>query len=608
MCAINGFNFKDNFLIRSMNEKTARRGPDGSGFYIDDNISLGHNRLSIIDLSETASQPMFSYDKKLVIIFNGEIYNFKELRQDLSDYPFKSQSDTEVILASYKKWGVDCVKKFNGIFAFAIWDLREKTLFLARDQIGVKPLYYYWDGKKIIFSSEIKAILEHNVERKLNKEALAFYLTTQYTPEPFTLFDRIYKFPKASYAILKNKDLKIIRYWNPHIDVKVDEKIKTILKVRDLVNRAVARQLISDRPVGIYLSGGVDSTIILNCAANLQSKIETFTVGFDLTKEEEEQKFNYDFYLARRVANYYKTNHNELLINVGDIIKNFEKTVYQMDEPISHPTAVPMILLSQITKKKVAVVLGGDGGDELFGGYYRYNLSLIASFYQKLIPLYMRNLFSYSSRLKQLNIPADINRFALFWFDKINFNKLMHSTFSWDQYFQKVPQYFSQFFKGKENFELQLMAVDLKTWLVDYSLTLTDKMTMANGLEGRVPLLDINLVEYALSLPLKFKINFKDSKLILKKAFQQELPHFVLNQPKRGWASPGAKWLRNPNFQNFARNILSAHYYPEISNIFNWNVINNIFEDHNKRKRYNLYILWKILTLNAWAREYKIKI
>jgi len=266
MCAINGFNFKDEKLILKMNLVTRHRGPDGTGIFLDEKISLGHNRLSIIDLSEAASQPMFSPDGNLAIIFNGEIYNFSEIKKELKDfYQFKTHSDTEVILAAYKKWGAEAVKKFNGIFTFAIWDKTKEELFLARDHVGLKPLYYFLDAGKFIFSSEIKAILEHDVPRKLNREAFNIYLRTLYAPAPLTMFEGIHKFPQAHYGVFKNGELKLVKYWEV-LEIKYfDKPLKDLAEdLREEVLKSVERQLISDRPIGLYLSGGIDSSAVLD--------------------------------------------------------------------------------------------------------------------------------------------------------------------------------------------------------------------------------------------------------------------------------------------------------------------------------------------------------
>ncbi|MDP3935316.1 MAG: asparagine synthase (glutamine-hydrolyzing), partial [Candidatus Giovannonibacteria bacterium] len=525
MCAINGFNFKDESLILKMNRATRHRGPDGTGVFLDEKISLGHNRLSILDLSGAASQPMVNGDGQFIIIFNGEIYNFKELKKELKDfYQFKTNSDTEVILASYKKWGPDAVKKFNGIFAFAIWDKTKEELFLARDHVGLKPLYYYLDGGRFIFSSEIKAILEHDIARKLNREAFNIYLRTLYAPAPLTMFEGIHKFPQAHYGVFsakggsasggKNGELKLTKYWDAKSADYFDKPLKDLAEdLRGEVLKSVERQLISDRPIGLYLSGGIDSSAVLDAMREFRSNIVTFSVGFELPNKDDENKFNQDFYLAKRTAERYGTRHHEVLLKEEEILNFLEKVFLQLDEPIANPTAIPMMKLAEFTKSQgVDVVLGGDGGDELFGGYERYRLSRVISFLPKLF------------------LPGETDRFARFMFQKDPilgeilqkefFERGAAKSFFAKNYFQKNP------FK---TFEELFMDVDRRAWLVDESLMRTDKMSMFSAVEARAPLLDKKLVEFAAKIPLKYKVNLKNTKIILKEAFRGRIPDFLLN-------------------------------------------------------------------------------
>lgn len=596
MCAINGFNFKDESLILKMNEATRHRGPDGTGVFLDDNVSLGHNRLSIIDLSGAAKQPMVSADGRLVIVFNGEIYNFKELKKELENfYNFKTSSDTEVILAAYQRWGMYGVKRLNGVFAFAILDHKREELFLARDHIGIKPLYYYLNNGRFIFSSEIKAILEHGAARKLNHEAFNHYLRVLYAPAPHTMFDRIYKFPPAHYGVLQDGKIKLTKYWDiGGVNYFTNSREVIAENLRKEVLRSVKRQLVSDRPIGLYLSGGIDSSTVLDAMREVRGNIDTFSVGFELPNKSDEEKFNQDFYLARRTAKYYGTRHHEVLLSEGEALGFFEKAFIQLDEPIANPTAIPMMKLAEFTKNQgVDVVLSGDGGDELFGGYERYRLSRIASFFPG----------------AALILPEGVRKFARFMFQKdsvllavINerfFDKNISFSFFAEHYFKENP------FK---TFEELFMSVDMQTWLVDESLMRTDKMAMSMAVEGRVPLLDKDLVEFAARVPLKHKANFFNTKIVLKEAFHGRIPDFLLRQPKRGWFSPAAKWFRNPKIYAAAREILSENYYSETAPMFNWENVSRILKDHVDGKRYNLTILWAILNFQVWAKLYKIKL
>ena len=604
-----------------MNLANRHRGPDASAVFSEDGISLGHNRLSIIDLSEKAAQPMKSFDEREIIVFNGEIYNFKELKDELSEfYPFRSDSDTEVILAAFRKWGADCVRKFNGIFAFAIWDRTKREIFLARDHIGVKPLYYYFDpsissgqAAKFIFSSEIKSILEHPIPRRLNLEAFSHYLRVLYVPEPLTMFEGIYKFPQASRGFYKDGKLKIEKYWDiqpgsylPISKTDMEEEL------RNKIEQAVGAQLVSDRPLGLYLSGGIDSSVILSHMSKMRDGIDTFSVGFELKEKEQKEKFNADFELAKKTALFFGSNHNEVLIYPAEVFEFLEKAVWHMDEPISNPTAVAMLKLSEFSKKKVDVVLAGDGGDELFGGYERYRLSRLMNIFQKL-PRFFRSATVLNSKMRKLNTPLGIERFILFMFQK---DAILNRVVS-GQFFN--PDISKLFFE-KRYFDVsagggpacgreeQLMNIDRQTWLVDFALMLGDKMSMANGVEARVPFLDKNLAEFAARIPLKFKVGFFNTKKILKSAYRGRIPDFLLNQPKRGWFSPGAKWLRMDEIRDKAKEALSANYYSETRHLFNWSELRQVFDKHLSGREYNLTILWAIVTFQIWAKKYNISL
>ncbi len=611
----------DRELIGKMNLANCHRGPDASGIFTEDGISLGHNRLSIIDLSDRASQPMKSFDDQEVIVFNGEIYNFKDLKKELKNfYPFGSESDTELILAAYRRWGADCVKKFNGIFAFALWDRSRREIFLARDHFGVKPLYYYLKDGKFVFSSEIKSILEHDIARRLNREAFSHYFRVLYSPEPLTMFEDIYKFPQASCGFLKNGKLNIKKYWQAAPGDYPDKPGEFFEEeLRNRMGLAVKRQLISDRPLGLYLSGGVDSSILLYNMSKIHKDIDTFSVGFDLEKEEQREKFNADFDLARKTSAILGSRHHEVLIKPAEVFGLLEKAAHLMDEPISNPTAVSMLKLSEFSKQKVDVVLAGDGGDELFGGYERYRISFAASLLQK-APGFLRKTLNLSRKLKKLNTPAGIERFELFMFQKDDILKRVMSSdyFNYDisklfferRYFGRPSETSDSDFKTvfSGNFEEKLMNVDRQTWLVDFALGLTDKMSMARGLEVRVPFLDKDLAEFSMRVPLNYKVDLFNTKKILKSAYRGLIPDYLLNQPKRGWFSPGAKWLRMDEIREKARDAVSADYYFETRGLFNWPEIMRVFDGHIAGREYNLTILWALLTFQIWAKRYSIRI
>ncbi len=595
---------------------TEHRGPDDEGVYVDKNVSLGHSRLSIIDLSEKARQPIWNEDKSMCIICNGEIYNFQEIRKNLQEkgHQFYSRSDTEVILHLYEEKGEKCLEDLNGIFAFAIYDKNKNKLFLARDRIGVKPLYYYFNPSmnsgqaKFIFSSEIKAILVHPVPREVDKNAFAHHFKIFFTPSPFTLFKGIQKLPPAHYLVYKGGRIVIQKYWDIEDSSEIKSKEEAINKIRSLFADSVKRQLVSDRPVGIFLSGGIDSTSVLGMASKFASgRIKTYSVGFDIDQE----KYNIDMNLARQTGQYYGTDHHELLVSDIDIRDNLERVVWHMEEPIPNHIQVPTFLLAQLAKKDVAVVLGGDGGDEIFGGYPRYYHSKLIDKYQLLpcflrksvLPRFLEFVFKKENLKEKLNTPSGVARYLLFMSQKQKIlsqvlNQEVAEDLTKDFLQERYPE--NKFEdKGKE-----FMYLDLKTWLPDESLIRSDKMTMAFGLEERVPILDHRLVEFAFRIPTKYKVcGKKKNKWIFQEAMKEYLPSHILNKEKRGWFSPAAKWLRT-GLKDFAYDVLSPNYCPETQQYFNFRQIRKILDDHISMKKYNLDIIWSLLVFQIWHRQF----
>ncbi len=611
MCGINGFNFEDKGLIEKMNTKIAHRGPDDTGTFLSSGISLGHNRLSIIDLSSAAHQPMSTPDGRYTIVYNGELYNFKEIKYELGEYEFISNSDTEVILYAFVKWGAKCLEKFNGIFSFAIWDKEKWELFLARDQFGIKPLYYYFKNNKFIFSSEAKAILEHvDVARELNIHALNNYFRFLYVLGPETMWRDIKKFPPAHFAVLRGGNLEIKRYLELSFRDIPSQKSELRELVRKTALEAVRKQLISDRPVGLFLSGGLDSSIL--CAAmakEASGPIKTFSVGFETDIETE--KFNADFNVAKRTAEYFKTDHSPMMISARDMADNFENCVIAMDEPVSNHIQVATYLLAKEAKKQVAVVLGGDGGDEIFGGYDRYYFTYIIKKITALAPFLKNKLASKIigsaiGKKEIFNKLSAVSNFDLFLSFMAQKEKIL-SGFLKPEYnnrFATIESYAPYFKNELKDAANQMMKTDVATLLVDESLIRSENLTMAHGLEERVPLLDRDLVELGLSIPSKYKINNRyQGKKIFKDAFSGILPEFVLEQKKRGFFSPAAKWLRG-DLKNMAYEILAPGYSEKTKDYFDWNEIKNILDNHIDKKEYGLNTIWSLMTFQVWARNY----
>lgn len=594
-----------------MNASLRHRGPDDSGVFVNEHISLGNQRLAIIDLSPLGHQPMTTEDGRYTIVYNGELYNFKEIRKKLEarGYRFRSHSDTEVLLAAFADQGPACLAGLNGIFAFAAWDNHEQKLFLARDHVGVKPLYYYFDGQRIIFASEIKAILEHGMTRELNKEALDLYFRLLYVPAPLTIFKQIKKVPAGHYVTLQNRQLEVKKFWDISDSEDFSDYNEARETIRTLFDDAVRRQLISDRPVGIFLSGGIDSTAVLGAVRRQAPQVtETFSTGFVV--KEQAQKFNQDFFLARQTAKFYGTNHHELMIGAEAVVQNAEAVAWHLDEPNANSTAAAMYLLSRETKKHVTVVLGGDGGDELFGGYLRYWYSLLISRYQRFVPGFLQPAFSQLLRLigkesaaSKLALPPDARRILSFMAQK---ERLIQGFYKSEFRDQSLYDFFEAGYEHKNSaadFEKMFMSVDRKTWLVEDSLMRTDKMTMASGLEARVPILDYRLVEAAMRIPTSWKIRGGQGKIIFKEAVKEYLPEHVRNRPKIGWFLPVAKWLREEPMKSFVFEIvrnLPGDY-------FDIDAVETMLHEHIAHKVYNMTLIWAIVSFGLWQRAYEIR-
>ena len=570
-------------MVNTMVTALSYRGPDADGIYTDERVSLGHNRLSIIDLSPEANQPMSDNEEDLVIVYNGEIYNFQEVKKELGEYDFKTKSDTEVILAGYRKWGKGVVERLNGMFAFAIWDKRDGSLFCARDHAGMKPFYYYWDGKRFIFASEIQAILKHDVPRKLNIGAFNHYFRVQYVPEPMTMIKDIYKLPSSHTLVIKDGVLSIDPYGKETYSKLNISYSEVVSELREKVLKSVERHLVSDVPVGVYLSGGIDSSAILFSMSQFRKNIQTFTVGFELTDKAEEGKFNHDLELAKQTAQHFGSEHNPVMISTKDVTDSFEEVMRHNSDPISNPTSIAMFLLAKVAKRKVSVALTGNAGDELFGGYDRYRMSLGARFLYKTSDLFAKFMFQKDNKLSRVISPEVL----------VSGNLIQNA--------------YKKYLVGTDAVE-KLMNADRQSWLPDHFFMLSDKMSMASALEERMPLADKEIVAFSGSLPRSFKVDLFRTKKILKDAFKNDLPDFLFKQPKRGWFSPAAKWLRYPDFSEWAREILSEGYYSESSSLFNWSALQEMLEKHIDKSEYNLTIIWTVITFQAWAREYQIEI
>lgn len=614
MCGINGFTFRDEALLDNMSQATKHRGPDDCGAWFADNVSLGHNRLSIIDLSSAGHQPMVSTTGQLAITYNGELYNFQELKQELAGlYDFRTKTDTEVILAAYQIWGHECLNKFNGMFAFAIWDKGRQELFLARDQMGIKPIYYYWDGARFIFSSEIKGILCHPIERELNREAVNIFFRLLYVPEPMTPWENIYKLPVAHYAVVRRRELTVKRYWQIKSFDTLKDKSQIKEQIRQTFVQAVNRQLISDRPLGLYLSGGIDSTALLGAMSAVSPHpVRTFSVGFDI--REQWDKYNSDFNLAKRSSQFFGSQHHEILIGPQHIKDNFEKVIWHADDLVVNHTQPTMYALAAMAKKNVDVFLTGDGGDEIFAGYGRYYLNAWLDRIQFIPRVLHQNrisewLFKELGKVdlyEKVNAKSFIDRWAVFMLQKEAIvSRFLRPDFNNAGITKEI---ISDKFRPDTGLVLPkdstkaLMYADLVTWLVDDALNRGDRMSMAHGLEARVPFLDADLVVLAMNIPARFNLDSRQQgKRLFREALREYIPGFVYNEPKRGWFSPVAKWLRG-DLRIWAEEILSPGYNRAAEEYLDFGVINDIWQKHLQGEKYALNTIWSLLTFQVWYR------
>ena len=621
MCAIIGYstnreskNYSD-WLVKGT-ELMSHRGPDDKGLWWSDNkcIGLGHRRLSVIDLSTHGKQPMQNSMKNQVIVFNGEIYNHKDLRGVLKKkgYHFNSLTDTEVILNAYLEWGTDCLTKFNGMFAFVIYDKIKKIFFCARDRAGEKPFFYSYINKNFFFSSELKVFLKSSLfSKKINHQSLECYLAFGYVPGELCIADDVKKLPPAHAMIYDtNKNtLKVWRYWElpkPQISknfkINVDDLIK---EFEPLIESAVKNQMIADVPVGILLSGGIDSSLIATMASKSSSKIETFTVGFNEFKDYDESG------QARMISNFLGTNHYEL--DAGDISPDIiKKLAYQFDEPIADSSMVPTYLVSSLVKRHCTVALGGDGGDELFGGYKHYDRLLWCNKYLKWLPKKFTKLIASTASeflpigfkgrnwLQSLNndFRTELPLIAIFFDsqtrgDLIKDNSwLINAESIWKE---RVPK--------TTDFLDRMTRMDFENYMAEDILVKVDRASMLNSLEIRSPFLDKKIIEFAFSrVPSSLKTNTSERKIFLKKLTKKILPPEFNTQKKQGFSIPLDYWLKSGAWKVFFQDILFNEQC-----MFDKKIIKKLFQDQDKGFN-NSERIFSLGLFELWRREYSMKL
>jgi asparagine synthase (glutamine-hydrolysing) len=603
MCGICGiFGFEDKTLVKKMCQVIAHRGPDDDGFFFDENIGIGHMRLSIIDLS-TGKQPIFNENRNICTIYNGEIYNFPELRKELEEkgHRFYTSTDTEVIVHLYEEEGFFFLKRLRGMFAIALWDADKKCLLLARDPIGIKPLYYTFVGSNLIFASEIKALLEcEAVKRRLNIASLDQYLTYRYVPGPSTMFEGIYRLMPGHLMLCSKKGHEIVKYWDvPSQSIGVRDKGYYTSMLGKMLKENVEMELVSDVPLGAYLSGGIDSsTIVALMSWTMDQPVKTFSVGFGAGEPIDELES------AKLVSEHLGTDHHEIIAKSEDVEKLLPRIIWHLDEPIVDPAIFPTYLLSELASRHVKVVLTGEGADELFAGYSDYRTRIKGEKVRCLLPAAIRRTAA-SFLNKSSN--SGINHYARQMLDDADDHILWGELFDSDEKrelyvdfkVEKTPTV--GYFKGYTGDSLsKMLYADIKTWLPDDLLVKVDKMTMANSIEARVPYLDHTLVEFAMNIPTHLKIKKGVEKYILRRASEDLLPKATLIRKKHGFTVPINDWITK-SLETMISNTLSESTIKK-RHYFRSNRVKHIIE-HASNPRYS-HQLWSLFTLELWHKIY----
>lgn len=627
-------------LISQMSSTLSHRGPDDEGVYISNkspqtdeiSVGLGHKRLSIIDLSPAGRQPMSNEDGSLQMVFNGEIYNFKNLRKELEEngHHFSSKTDCEVIIHLYEKEGIECLKRLNGMFAFALWDSKNQALFLCRDRIGIKPLFYSWNGKSLSFASEIKSILsDPEISKNIDWNALNLYLTLNYIPAPYTIFKEIKKLDPGRYIMVRKEGLEIKEYWDIEKETGPNEnKGKNIRaykkKLFDLLEDAVRIRLIADVPLGAFLSGGIDSSIIVGLMSRVSdSRINTYSVGYKDIPLFDETEY------ARQVAELNHTHHHEIILGAKDVLNTIPEVLTYLDEPFADSSAIPQYIVSRETKKHVKVALSGDGGDELFAGYRMYSGEYWYSRY-KFFPRLLR-----IKLIEPLlsSLPDSRDRYLLEYIRRIKKfvagakDRFEDRVFAWNEIFSRELR---EEIMNKKKIELEkinpdlgkemlikklssydsdninrMLYLDLKISLPNDMLSKVDWMSMKNSLEVRVPFLDHRLVEYVFQISGNLKLKGKKGKYILLETFKNILPPLLLKKPKWGFEIPISRWLKSE--LRFLINEYLSRAKIEKQGLFNFKPIEKLTADLFQNRSDTSWHLWNLIVFQSWySRHFEL--
>lgn len=596
-------------VLEQMLQSIFHRGPDEDGRLFDGELAMGMRRLSIIDLAD-GQQPIFDESGRYAVVFNGEIYNYRELRQELLSrgHQLKTQGDTEVIVHLYEELGPECLQHLRGMFGIAVWDKRDRTLFIARDRMGIKPLYYTVKDRSLIFGSEIKALLVHPaVKASLNLQGLSHYLSLKYVPAPGTLFEDIHSLPPGHYMWVKDGCVEIKQYWNISY-AKADNpksEAEYIEEATELIRDSVRLRLRSDVPFGAFLSGGVDSsTIVALMAEQLSEPVKTFSVGFG---EGDELPY------AKLVADRFGCDHHTLNITAADFLEHAETVLWHMDQPIADQATVATLMVAKLARQHVKMVLTGEGGDELFAGYARYAGERLSP-WTRWLPGFASHLIRSGARqlpgmrraklaLHALTTGSEAERYAN-WFPMFNDEtKRQVLTERMRDYRAGAGPLFAQHLADCDAREPldRMLYVDCKLWLPDFLLLRGDKLTMANSLEARLPLLDHRLVEFAAALPTKYKLHKGDRKYLLKRVAERLLPREIIHRKKQGFPIPIDRWLRN-EARPLLRDMLSSDSLRR-RGLFNPIFVEQLMQQHESGFADNATELWGLVSFEMWMRR-----
>lgn len=627
MCGITGlyaFNMVGRINLIHLEAATRsleKRGPDNQGSWFDDVVGLGHRRLSVIDTSAEANQPMIDESGRFRIIFNGEIYNYREIRKELvsNGITFRTESDTEVLLQAFIHWGPACLNRLNGFFALAIYDQKEECLLIARDRLGIKPLLYYHDDDKVLFASEMKSILSYGVPRKLNTTALHLFFQLTYIPAPLSIIDGVKKLkPGCFLSISRKNGLRVKRYYEvPYTEKpKVNSFDEAKKLVRQRLTNSVHRRLVADVPLGTFLSGGIDSSIITALAAREVKKLDTFSIGFKGHGYFDESKY------ARMVADRYKTNHHEFMLSNSDLHGHLYKMIQSIDEPFADSSALPVHLLASLTRKEVTVALSGDGADEIFSGYNKHSawaMSKESGLRNKLITnldwlwtsLPKSRNSGLSDKVRQLHRMADLLKMKddeKYWFlasftgdDEIS--RLLKSNYqASSKNLRKFKSTISALTgSGSLN---EMLNADTQLVLPNDMLQKVDLMSMANSLEVRVPFLDHEVVQLAFNLPERFKVDGMKRKIILKEAFADMIPEELISRPKHGFEVPLLEWFRKEMRGDLDDWVFDRERV-EDQGIFQWDEIKRVREKLHSSDPGDVTIkIWSLFIFQKWYYTY----